>query len=305
MAAKTFLVTAATGNVGTPVVEKLLARGYKVHALTSSPESARARSLEKAGARVFGVEWRDEAGLAAAMQGCFGVFLNPHPPKAEDFQYEPLYAKKVLEAARAASVQVVVLNSVSGTPDITGWPEWEDFLEHVPGFKAYWLNKQATLQSVRDAGLPQWASIGGSQYYSNFASPKNISFMQPRLREQPVGKLSGTTLPTTQIHLIDPIDVAEFCVLALTDPARFRGRHIDIYGERLTVPQIAASMSRILGKEIRVADDDIEFMPHAGRLNDISATRMKYGDLTSYGVKFGSYDDWLNANKDEIRAALG
>ncbi|MFC4564533.1 NmrA family NAD(P)-binding protein [Nocardiopsis mangrovi] len=67
----TILVTGATGNVGRPLVERLLADGHRVRALTRSP----ARAALPAGADVVAGDLADTASLAAAFAGADAVHL--------------------------------------------------------------------------------------------------------------------------------------------------------------------------------------------------------------------------------------
>lgn len=67
----TILVAGATGNVGRPLVERLLAAGYPVRALTRSPE----RAELPAGAEVVAGNLADTASLPAALTGVTAAHL--------------------------------------------------------------------------------------------------------------------------------------------------------------------------------------------------------------------------------------
>ncbi|GAA4531441.1 NmrA family NAD(P)-binding protein [Nonomuraea ferruginea] len=67
----TILVTGATGNVGRPLVERLLAAGHRVRALTRDP--ARANLPE--GARAVAGDLADAGSLAAAFEGVTAAHL--------------------------------------------------------------------------------------------------------------------------------------------------------------------------------------------------------------------------------------
>lgn len=71
MTTPTILVTGATGNVGRPLVEQLLAAGHRVRALTRAPERARL----PAGAEVIAGDLSDPASLRAAFTGVRAAHL--------------------------------------------------------------------------------------------------------------------------------------------------------------------------------------------------------------------------------------
>ncbi|RKT88481.1 Uncharacterized conserved protein YbjT, contains NAD(P)-binding and DUF2867 domains [Saccharopolyspora antimicrobica] len=68
---RTFLVTGATGNVGRPLVEQLLAAGHRVRALSRDPASANL----PAGAEVVAGNLTDVASLAEVFTGVAAVHL--------------------------------------------------------------------------------------------------------------------------------------------------------------------------------------------------------------------------------------
>ncbi|GAA3738819.1 uncharacterized protein YbjT (DUF2867 family) [Spinactinospora alkalitolerans] len=67
----TILVTGATGNVGRPLVERLLAAGHRVRALTRTPEKAGL----PAGAEVVAGDLTEAASLSAAFEGVVAAHL--------------------------------------------------------------------------------------------------------------------------------------------------------------------------------------------------------------------------------------
>lgn len=67
----TVLVSGATGNVGRPLVEQLLAGGHRVRALTRNP----AKANLPAGAEVVAGNLAETASLSAAFSGVDAVHL--------------------------------------------------------------------------------------------------------------------------------------------------------------------------------------------------------------------------------------
>ena len=73
---KLITVFGATGQQGGAVARALLAKGYKVRAVTRNPDSAKAKELQAKGAELVQVKNMDDvASLEAAIKGAYGVFL--------------------------------------------------------------------------------------------------------------------------------------------------------------------------------------------------------------------------------------
>lgn len=96
------LVAGATGNVGRPLVEQLVAAGQQVKALTRNPDKADL----PAGAEAVAGNLADTASLAAAFEGCTAAHLITF--NAED--YSPLSnGAEIIELAVKAGVRKVTV----------------------------------------------------------------------------------------------------------------------------------------------------------------------------------------------------
>ncbi|MDA0563873.1 NAD(P)H-binding protein [Streptomonospora sp. S1-112] len=97
----TILVTGATGNVGRPLVERLLADGHRVRALTRDPR----RAGLPAGAEVVAGSLTEPAGLAGAFDGVTAVHLISFGG-----DYAPLTTgPQLMDLAAAAGVRRVTV----------------------------------------------------------------------------------------------------------------------------------------------------------------------------------------------------
>lgn len=118
-----YLVTGATGFLGSHLVVNLLSHGDEVVALARHPEGLPEEAIARGG------DVLDEASVRDAIAGCQGVFhcAGFVSRKAEDA--EALHAvhvrgtKNVLAAARAAGVKRVVHASTSGTVAVSDDPD--------------------------------------------------------------------------------------------------------------------------------------------------------------------------------------
>src|SRR5215467_5755725 len=71
---KTVVVTGATGQQGGAAARRLRERGFPVRALTRDPEQPKARALVGHGTEVVRGDMENEASLAGAMDGIYGVY---------------------------------------------------------------------------------------------------------------------------------------------------------------------------------------------------------------------------------------
>lgn len=135
------LVTGATGNVGRGVVERLLAAGEDVRALTRTPERA---GLPE-GAEVVRGDLHDAGSLPAALDGVTSVFLFAVPGSAASFT----------AAAKAAGVRRVVFLSSGAVDD-----EADEQRNPIAGFHAD-IEKE-----LRDSGM-EWTFVRPSAFAVN------------------------------------------------------------------------------------------------------------------------------------------
>src|SRR6266516_4111732 len=101
---KSILVTGATGHQGGAVARELLARGHRVRAMTRKPQSEPAKALADLGAEVVAGDFDDEASVAKALSGAWGVFAVQNTWEA-GVEKEEVQGKRFAEAARQAGVE--------------------------------------------------------------------------------------------------------------------------------------------------------------------------------------------------------
>jgi uncharacterized protein YbjT (DUF2867 family) len=177
------LVTGATGTIGSEVVRLLAKRGERVRAMTRSPEGV---SLP---AEVVRGDFDDRDSLEIAVAGADAVFLLDAPgPWIERHDLA------MLDVVRFHGVGKVVKLSAIGTGENTeltvgGW--------HLPGERA------------PHAGEAAWTILRPSSFATNTLHWASLICVG-----QPVANLTGNGAQ----GVIDPRDVAEVAVAALTTP---------------------------------------------------------------------------------------
>ena len=115
-----YLITGATGYIGTQLTKRLVAEGHTVHALYRS--EGKAADLQKLpGTMMKKGDLLDKPSLLAAAEGCDAVFhvaafAKPWDKNPKTFyEYNLDGAVNVFEAARQAGVKRVVFTSTAGT----------------------------------------------------------------------------------------------------------------------------------------------------------------------------------------------
>lgn len=216
------LVTGATGTVGTEVVRILAERGERVRAMTRNPDGVRLP------VEVVRGDFDDPASLDAAVAGAGAVFLLDAPGASIERHDLALIA-----AVRAHGGGRVVKVSAIGTGEDTA-PRTGAW--HLPGERAL---------RAGDAGAAAWTILRPSSFASNTLQ------WAPSIRTgQAIANLTGTGAQ----GVVDPRDVAEVAVAALTGPGH-AGRTYTLTGpELLSAPDQVEILRKTLGVPVEIAD---------------------------------------------------
>lgn len=216
------LITGASGTVGSKVLDRLVARGEQVRAMTRYP----AKVPEATGVEVVRADFDDPTSLKQAVASVQTMFLLTAPASPT-----PRHDLAILDAARSAGVSKVVKLSAVGTgekigADIVG--EWHLTVE----------------QAVRDSGMA-WTVLRPSSFASNF-----LWWADVIKAGQPITNLTGTG----RQGIIDPDDVAAVAVECLLSSVH-AGRTYTLTGpDLLSVPEQADCLARVLGHPIDTID---------------------------------------------------
>ncbi|MEV0648805.1 NmrA/HSCARG family protein [Phytomonospora sp. NPDC050363] len=231
------LVTGATGQQGGAVVARLLADGHTVHALTRDTDSPAARRLAERGAHVVAGDQADPGAVRAAVSGVDGVFsVQPvaNFSAAADFD-EVAVGESLIDAAKDAGVGHFVYTSAIGVDKDTG-------IVHMAG-------KLRIERHLAESGLSHTV-LRPASFMENY--------LHPLFGLRGGGALTSAALPHIALHLIAVDDIADVAGAAFADPARHDGRTIELAGDVLTSPQVAAELSRGLGREVPFQQIPIE-----------------------------------------------
>ncbi len=224
--ARVILVAGATGTQGGAVARELAARGYHVRGLTRNPDSATSKELAALGVEMVRGDFDDAASLDKAFAGSYGAF-SVQQYRGVGVEGEIRQGKAFADAAKRAGVKHFVYTSVAKAPLGTGVPQFESKLE----IENY----------VRSLNLP-FTIIRPASFMSGFEE-----FHADAMK----GEFSGPLPPELARVFIAPRDIGRFAAEAFDHPQEWLGRAETIAGEQISYTDVAAAMSRVLGKPVR------------------------------------------------------
>ena len=216
-----YLVTGATGNVGSLVTERLIARGVRLRLFVRDAAKARARYSENVDIRTGDLS--DAASLSLALTGVDVFFLVNSGNELAALD------ELAADAGTAAGVKrLVKLSSYDAREQNVGTGVW-----HAAGEAA-----------IRARGIP-------------FVFVQPSGFMSNALYWAKSIKTEGVLRSATgegRIPFIHPADIADVAVEAMIRP-KLDGQSLAITGpEALTYAQMGATIGAAIGKEVRFDD---------------------------------------------------
>ena len=291
---KIIAVVGATGAQGGGLVRAILADsagGYAVRAITRDVKSPAAAALAAQGAEVVAADIGDEAAMTAALRGVHGAFFvtffwahfSPEREKAE--------VRAMAAAAKAAGVKHAI------------WSTLEDTRRWIPRFDP----RMPTLMGQYK--VPHFDAKGESNArFTELGVPTTFlhtSFYWDNLIHFGMGPKPGPdgtlvfTLPMGERKLpgIAAEDIGKCAYGIFRAGAPYIGRSLGIAGEHLGGAQMAASLSRALGREVRyhaIAPADFRALGFPGA-DDL-------GNMFQYNHDFA--DEFCKARSVEESRAL-
>lgn len=230
-----FVITGATGKVGSVAAEALLAAGKQVRVVVRS--AAKAERLRARGAEVFEADLADQAALARAVHGSEGVFLlSPPDLGAQDFiaDRKRLTAQQI-DTLAAEKVPHVVLLSSTGA-------------QHAAGTGLI-LSVYHAEQQLRASGLPA-TFVRAGFFVENWAGVADVVKAD--------GVLPSFIAVDRRIPAVSTVDIGRCVAQALIEGPRGR-RVIELSGPSDVSPNdVAAAFSRLLGKPVKALEAPLD-----------------------------------------------
>ncbi|AZM79778.1 NmrA/HSCARG family protein [Streptomyces sp. KPB2] len=262
----TIAVFGATGQQGGAVVDALLDHKARVRALVRNPQSDRAQALAARGVELAAIRADDPASLADALVTVKGFyFMTPEANSLEEVEAEIRIGTTLVDAAVEAGVPHVVFNSVFGADRESGVPHHD--------------SKHSIEEYLRKSGL-RASMVRATAFMENFAS-----VMAPSLEHGEI--VLRLPLPEdVPLKMISVRDIGRVAAALLLGTAQAPGGVVELVGDELTGPRIAAAFGVRAGLPARyealplsVLPNDLdrvmfrEFAEAAGSPADLSAVR--------------------------------
>jgi uncharacterized protein YbjT (DUF2867 family) len=266
------LVCGATGNQGGAVARSLLDRGFQVRALTRDPQKPEAQALADQGAEVVQGDMEDRADMERVLEGVYGIFSVQNFWET-GYDREVQQGKTVADAVKEAGVQHCVYSSVGSAHRQTG----------IPHFDSKWEVEEY----LRDLDLP-------------YTVLRPVFFMQNwEMMREPIlgGTLPQPLDPEKPFQHVAVEDIGAFATIAFEHPDEWIGREVDIAGDEQTMPEIAETFGRVIGREVDYYQVPwVQFEEQMGEefavmyrwFNDVGyeadtdALRREYSELTTF-----------------------
>lgn len=309
---KIIAVVGATGSQGSGLIRAILddpSREFTARAITRDPKSPKAQELARQGVEVVAGDIDDEASIARAFEGAYGAFCvtffwNHFSPEREQTN-----ASTLAKAAKQAHLKHVIWSTLEDTRKLV--PLSDNRMPTLQGkYKCpHFDAKGESDHFFTDLGLPV-TFLRTTFYWDNM-----IMFgMGPKRGAD--GKLVLTfPIGDKRLSGIASEDIGKAAFGIFKAGSKYIGKTVGIAGEHLTGAQMAASLSKAFGEEVRFQ----EISPDAYRklgfpgAEDLGNMFQYYRDFEkefvggrdlavarSLAPSLQSFDQWVAKNKSRI-----
>jgi uncharacterized protein YbjT (DUF2867 family) len=309
---KIIAVVGATGAQGGGLVRAILSDKngpFRARAITRNPASENARALADAGAEVVAGDIDDPRSLDRAFAGAYGAFLVTFFWHHFSPEKETAEARSMAQAAKRARLQHVI------------WSTLEDTRKHVPLSD----NRMPTLMGKYK--VPHFDGKGeADRLFTQEGVPttflvtsfywENLIFFGMSPKRGPEGKLTFTLpMGNKKLASIAAEDIGKTAYAIFKKGKELVGKTVGVAGAHLTGEQMAASLSKALGEEVRYNAVPPEAFrgfgfPGADDLGNMFQFNQEFEQvcLNARGLEAGralnpemqTFDGWLASNKKRI-----
>lgn len=309
---KIIAVMGATGAQGGGLVRAILrdkSGGFAARAITRNAGSDKAKALAQAGAEVVAADVGDEESLKRAFAGAHGVFCVTFFWEHFSPERELADATRMAQAAKQTGAAHVIWSTLE---DTRKWvPLTDDRMPTLQGkYKVPHFDAKGEADDVfRTLGVPTTFLIT-SFYYENFI------FFGSGPKRGPDGKLALTfPLGDKKMPMIAVEDIGKCAYAIFKRGKEFIGKTVGIAGDHVSGAQMAASLTKALGQEVRYNAVPPEVYRSFGfpGADDLGNMFQFKRDFESYycgarSIEFTrsldpellTFDQWLAQNKDRI-----
>jgi uncharacterized protein YbjT (DUF2867 family) len=309
---KIIAVVGATGAQGGGLVRAILAdpgAGYAARALTRDVKSDKAKELARLGAEVVQADVSNALSMKLAFNGAYGAYCVTFFWAHFTPEKELAQAATMAQAAKHAGVKHVIWSTLEDTrkfvplsdnrmPTLMGKYK-------VPHFDA----KGEANNAFKQLGVP-------TTYLLTSFYWENLIYFGMGPKQGPDGKLA-LTLPMGDKKLpgIAADDIGKCAYGIYKKGVEFIGQTVGVAGEHLTGTQMAAALTKALGREVRYNDvppavyRKLDF-PGADDLGNMFQFMQEFESkfcgarnldhARIFNPSMRTFDTWLTQNKDRI-----
>jgi len=309
---KIIAVTGATGAQGGGLVRAILADKtgpFTVRALTRAPSSDKAKALAALGAEIVRADVGDVASLARAFEGAHGAFCVTFFWAHMKPEQEIAEARNMAQAAKQASVAHVVWSTLEDTRKLV--PLSDDRMPTLGGkYKVPHFDAKGEADGVfTELGVPTTFLV--TSFYWD-----NLIFFGMGPKKGPDGTLAITfPMGSARLAGIAAEDIGKCAYGVFKRGKELIGKTVGIAGEFLTCAQMAAALSKALGKPVRYNEitpetyrgfgfpgaDDLGNMFQVDRDFEKAVCGARNLDLArSLNPELQPFEQWLGKNKGMI-----
>ncbi|MGA2382796.1 MAG: NmrA/HSCARG family protein [Bryobacteraceae bacterium] len=309
---KIIAVTGATGAQGGGLVRAILADKtgpFTVRALTRAPSSDKAKALAALGAEIVRADVGDVASLARAFEGAHGAFCVTFFWAHMKPEQEIAEARNMAQAAKQASVAHVVWSTLEDTRKLV--PLSDDRMPTLGGkYKVPHFDAKGEADGVfTELGVPTTFLV--TSFYWD-----NLIFFGMGPKKGPDGTLAITfPMGSARLAGIAAEDIGKCAYGVFKRGKELIGKTVGIAGEFLTCAQMAAALSKALGKPVRYNEitpetyrgfgfpgaDDLGNMFQVDRDFEKAVCGARNLDLArSLNPELQTFEQWLGKNKGMI-----
>jgi uncharacterized protein YbjT (DUF2867 family) len=309
---KIIAVTGATGAQGGGLVRAILndpGGDFAVRALTRDPASAKARKLAELGAEVVAADIDNEVSVIQALQGAYGAFFVTFFWEHFSPEKEIAEVGNLARAAKEARIRHAI------------WSTLEDTREVIP------LSDPRMPTLMGKYKVPHFDGKGESdKFFTELGVPTtflltsfywdNMIFFGMGPKKTPDGTLA-LTLPMADRKLagIAAEDIGKCAYGIFKKGEATIGRTVGIAGEHLTGAQMATSLGKALGREVRYhavtpetyrgfgfpgAEDLGNMFQFFAEFEADFCGARSLEESRSLNPELQTFDQWLARNKDRI-----
>lgn len=309
---KIIAVVGATGAQGGGLVRAILndkESGFAARALTRNVNSDKAKALAQQGVEVVAADIDDVESVKKAFDGAYGAFCLTNFWEHFSAEKEVTQAKNMAEAAKQAGVQHVIWSTLE---DTRKWVPLSD--NRMPTLHGKYKVPHFDGKGEADplfarAGVP--TTILLTSFYWD-----NMIYFGMGPKKGPDGKLA-ITMPMGEKKLpgIAAEDIGKCALGIFKKGQEYIGKTVGIAGEHLTGAQMAASLTKALGREVRYNDVPPEVyrsfgFPGADDLGNMFQFKRDFNDdfcaarnlavSRALNPELQTFDQWLAQAKNRI-----